>query len=80
MAAVVSKLKKVSGSMISVKVFNNDIDSALRLFKRKMKDSGVLEEYKDKRYYVKPSTKRRTKHNNAVQKQRKQDRLLNSSL
>ena len=34
---------------------------ALRKFKRKVADSGILQEIKDKKYYQKPSDKRREK-------------------
>ena len=46
---------------MSVKVRNGNIESALRVFKRKLKDSNKLFEYKDKEAYEKPSTKRKKK-------------------
>lgn len=68
------QLQKVKGSMISVKVIDNNIESALRLFKKKIKESNVLEDYKNVQYYVKPSEKRRSKHDAAVRKQQKENR------
>ena len=38
-----------------------DFMKALRKFKRKVADSGILQEIKDKKYYQKPSDKRREK-------------------
>tara|TARA_B110000285_G_scaffold234910_1_gene313632 strand:- start:1164 stop:1412 length:249 start_codon:yes stop_codon:yes gene_type:complete len=49
------------GRSMSVKVRNGNIESALRVFKRKLKDSNKLFEYKDKEAYEKPSTKRKKK-------------------
>ena len=47
--------------MSQVKVKHNNIESALRLFKRKIKDSGLLVELRERQYYTKPSVKRATK-------------------
>jgi len=49
---------------LSVKVRGDspqDYMKALRKFKRKVADSGLLKEIKDKQYYQKPSDKRREK-------------------
>ena len=48
---------------IQVKVFNNNIEGALKIFKRKVKDSNIMMDLKKKAYYEKPSTKRRQKRN-----------------
>ena len=53
--------KKQTG--LSVKVFNNNIEGALKKFKRMVKDSGMLVELRDRSYYEKPSTARRKKKN-----------------
>jgi ribosomal protein S21 len=37
----------------------HDFMKALRLFKRKVADSGIMEDLRDKQYYTKPSAKRR---------------------
>ena len=47
--------------MIEVKVKKNNIEKALREFKRKVKDSKLLLELSEKSYYTKPSVKRRRK-------------------
>ena len=47
--------------MLQVKVKNNNIDSALRLLKRKIKDDGLMVELREREYYTKPSVKRATK-------------------
>lgn len=43
---------------LSVEVRNGDINGALRKFKRKVQDAGILQEVRDRQEYVKPSLKR----------------------
>jgi len=43
------------------KKINESLESLLKRFKRKVKDSRVLELYNDNRYYEKPSSKKRKK-------------------
>ena len=47
--------------MIEVKVKNNNVERALREFKRKVKDSKLMLELSEKSYYTKPSVKNRRK-------------------
>jgi len=49
----------VWGSPLSVKVVDGNIDLAIKFWKKKLKDSGKIEELKERRYYTKPSEKRR---------------------
>ena len=51
---------------LSVKVFNNNVEGALKVFKRKVKDSNLMLELSKKAYYDKPSKKRREKKNMAI--------------
>ena len=44
-----------------VEVFNNNIELAIKKFKRKIKDSGLMVELRDRQYYEKPSNQRRRK-------------------
>lgn len=69
MKKIVSDTVKKYGTYVEVK--NNDIDSALRLFKRKMKEFQILELYKEKQEYVKPSEKRKRAKRAAIVKQKK---------
>ena len=48
---------------LSVKVYNNNVEGALKVFKRKVKDSNIMQELREKQYYTKPSKKRREKKN-----------------
>ena len=47
--------------MLQVKVKHNNVEYALRLFKRKIKDSGLMVELRERQHYTKPSVKRATK-------------------
>ena len=53
--------EKMNG--LQVKVYNNNVEFALKKFKRMVKDSGMMVELKKKSYYEKPSVKRREKRN-----------------
>ena len=44
-----------------VKVTNNKVDFALRKFKKKVKDSGLMKEIQERQFYVKPSLEKRRK-------------------
>ena len=44
-----------------MKVKDNAIDKALSQFKRKVKNSGLLKELRDREYYEKPSIRKRNK-------------------
>ena len=66
---------------LSVKVFNNNVDGALKVLKRKVKNSNLIQDLRKKEYYVKPSTIKREKINlaklrnhYAVQKEKENDK------
>ena len=46
---------------MQVKVKHNNIDGALRILKRKIKDSGLMVELRERQYYKKPSSVRSEK-------------------
>jgi ribosomal protein S21 len=54
-----------------VEVSNNNIDYALRIFKRKMKEFQILETYREKQEYIKPAEKRKRAKLAAIAKQKK---------
>lgn len=59
---------------VKVKGNGMNIDLMLKIFKRKVKESGILEEYKNRTEYVKPSEIKKNKMNAARKRQRKLDR------
>ena len=57
--------KKREQHGLRVEVRNNNVEFALKKFKRMVKDSGLLLEVKRRTYYTKPSEVRREKKNKA---------------
>ena len=57
---------------LKVEVYNNNVDMALRKLKRKIKDSNLFLELKEKSYFEKPSKIKREKKNLAILRQRYQ--------
>ena len=43
---------------LTVEVRNGDVNGALRKFKKKVQESGILQEVRERQEYVKPSVKR----------------------
>jgi len=50
---------KIVGGM-EVEVRNGDFNGAMRRFKKKVANSGLLQEIRDRQFYTKPSEKRKT--------------------
>jgi len=44
---------------LRVTVYNNDIARALRKFKKKIQDDGILQELREREFFEKPSIKRK---------------------
>ena len=59
---------------VKVKGNGMNIDLMLKIFKRKVKESGILEEFKTRTEYIKPSEKKKDKMNASRKRQRKLDR------
>lgn len=46
-------------SLVTVKVKNGDFSKALKIFKKRVNDSGHLQEVRDRQEYIKPSRLKR---------------------
>ena len=57
---------------LSVPVYNNNVELALKKLKRKVKNSGMLLELKKRAYFQKPSKVKREQKNLAILRQRYQ--------
>ena len=55
---------------LQIKVFNNNVEGALKKFKRKVKDSELMLELNKRSFYKKPSQIKREKRNLAKLRQR----------
>ena len=58
-----AKKEKKTSDLLYVKVRNGQIETALKIFKNRVKDSGLLLQLKENTHYTKPSVKRRTEKN-----------------
>ena len=56
----------------SVLVTDGNVEKALRKFKKKIQTSGVLNDIRDREFYVKPTTARKLKRSAAKNRWRKQ--------
>ena len=59
----------LTGTMVSVK--DDNIEKALRKFKKKVAESGVLLKLKEKEYYEKPTVTRKKARSAAINRWRK---------
>lgn len=60
---------KIYGKTVIVK--DDNVDRALRKFKKKVEDSGILQELRDRETYEKPTTRRKRKKSAAKNRWRK---------
>lgn len=44
---------------IAVEVRNGDVNKAIRIFKKKVQEDGIIQEFKERQQYTKPSEKKR---------------------
>ena len=46
-------------SGLYVEVRHDDVNKALRIFKKKVQEDGIIQEYRERQHYEKPSEKRK---------------------
>ena len=56
----------------SVLVQDNNIEKALRKFKKKVQNSGILNDLREREFYIKPTTARKLKRSAAKNRLRRQ--------
>ncbi|BDB96409.1 30S ribosomal protein S21 [Candidatus Hydrogenosomobacter endosymbioticus] len=57
--------------MLPVIVRNGNVERAIRVLKKKIQRDGVIKEQKERRFYVKPSEKRKKKKAEAMKRVQK---------
>ena len=57
------KRPKDNAQGLSVTVFNNNVEEAIRRLKRKVKNSNLMQDLRDREHFVKPSIIKREKRN-----------------
>ena len=58
--------------MLKIPVVKDNINKALKQFKKKFRDTQVLREIRERKNYTKPSTKKRVQKDEAIRKLKKQ--------
>ena len=56
---------------MEIKVFDGDVNKAVKVLKRKLQQDGLFREMKTRRFYEKPSLKKRRKAKEAQRRLRK---------
>ena len=56
--------------MLEIPVIKGNINKALKQFKRKFKQTGILKEVRERKNYTKPSIKRRKQKEKAILKRK----------
>jgi small subunit ribosomal protein S21 len=60
---------------LEIKVYDNDIEKALKVLKRQIQKEGLLKELKKRTFYEKPSEKEKRKQREAMRKRLKAMRI-----
>lgn len=60
---------------MEIRVYDRDIEKAIRLLKRKMQHDGLFRELKNRRFYEKPSLKKKRKRRDAQKRKMKSLRM-----
>ena len=58
-------------TQINVKVFNNNVEKAIHVLKKKMLKEGIIKELKERRYYEKPSERKLKEQKENIRRWRK---------
>ena len=58
--------------MLKVPVVKGNLNRALKIFKKKFRNTQVLKELKERQYYTKKSLKKRIEKNEAIRRLKKQ--------
>jgi small subunit ribosomal protein S21 len=56
---------------MEIKVFNNNVEKALKIAKKKLAGEGLFRELKRRRFYEKPSLKKKNKEREAQRRRQK---------
>ena len=60
---------------MEIRVYDRDIEKAIRLLKRKMQHDGLFRELKNRRFYEKPSLKKKRKRRESQKRKMKNLRV-----
>ncbi len=63
-------VKQTIKYMLIIPVVKDNINKALKIFKRKFKQTGTLRQIRERKYYTKKSTKRKLQKEKSILKQK----------
>ena len=69
------KNTKIEGYDVAVKVLNGDLEYALKIYKKVLKDSGKLETFKSYEEFVPKSISKRIMKQDAIRREQRERRL-----
>ena len=52
----------------------DNLEAAIKRFKRKVENDGILKEYRERQYFMKPSMKKRLKNKEAIRKYKQKEK------
>ena len=58
--------------MLKIPVVKGNLNKALKIFKKKFRDTKVIKELRERQSYIKPSKKRRIEKDEAIRKLKKE--------
>ena len=61
---------------MEIHVIDNNVDKAIKVLKRKLQQEGLFREMKQRKFYEKPSVKRKRKEKEAQRRLRKKMRVM----
>mgnify|MGYP001335421513 CR=1 FL=1 len=61
---------------MEVKVFGDDLNKAVKVLKRKLQQDGLYRELRNRRFYEKPSARKRRKAKESAKRLRKKQKRL----
>ena len=67
-------MKKGVNASVSLKQCRGNVERMIRRFTKKVKKERIIEEFKEKRYYKKPSVAKKEKRIRAERRRRKEER------
>ncbi len=80
-ASTIEKADKISSTRVEpiIITVENNLDKAMKILKRKLIKEGLFKELKTRRYFEKPSVKKKRKQKETVKKNRKEEARIKKS-
>ncbi|MDT8424060.1 MAG: 30S ribosomal protein S21 [Desulfuromonadales bacterium] len=75
-AETAKKTRERGDLPVEIEVRDNNVEKAIKVLKRKLQQEGLFREMKQRKFYEKPSVKRKRKEKEAQRRLRKKQRLM----